>query len=228
MSVGRRLLVRLMLGTAILALHDLVAIGQTAPPSSTLRIYLARHGESEGNLAGIATGWTDVRLTARGREQARELAEVLRGTRLDGVYASTLARSRDTAEIVSSGGVRALDGLRERHWGRFAGRPASDPEFIRRRAAEGDTMDGGESPDMFYERVRATVDEIRRQHSSGAILIVGHGATNQQIIRSLLTLTPAQAATIVQANDEVYAIELVAGRPPLLWKLIRPRTLGEL
>jgi broad specificity phosphatase PhoE len=227
-NVGRRSIVRLMIGTAALGLPGARAIAQTNRPATTLRIYLARHGESEGNVAGIATGWNDVRLTARGREQARELAEVVRGIRLDGVYASTLARSRDTAEIVASGRVRALAGLRERNWGRFAGGPSNDPEFLRRRTIADDAMDGGESASMFYDRVRETINEIRREHPSGAVLIVGHGATNQQIIRSLLTLTGAQAGTIVQANDEVYAIDLIAGRQPLLWKLIRTRTLGEL
>lgn len=204
--------------------------GQSAATSTaTLRIYLARHGETEANVAGLTSGWVDAPLTARGREQARELAEILNGIPLDGVYSSTLSRSRDTAATVAgSRAVRAMAGLRERNWGRFSGGPANAPEYLRRRSLEGDTLDGGESRGAFYERVRESIAEIRRQHPVGNVLVVGHGATNQQILRSLLDLTAEQAEMIIQGNDELYALDFVEGRPPLLWKLIRPKNLGDL
>jgi broad specificity phosphatase PhoE len=204
--------------------------GQGAPTANaTLRIYLARHGESEANLAGVSTGWTDSPLTARGRQQARELAEILKGIPLDAVYSSTLSRSRETAETAAGGRrVQQLIGLRERNWGGFTGKPANDPEYLRRRAIEDDALDGGESRTMFYERVRDSVAEIRRQHPTGTVLVVAHAGTNQQILRSLLGLTADQAETIAQSNDEVYALDFLEGRPPLLWKLIRSRNLGDL
>lgn len=199
---------------------------QTTP---TLRVYIARHGESESNVAGTTTGFTDSPLTARGRDQARELADTLRGIRLDAVYASTLSRSLDTARMVAGGEVpTALDGLRERDWGRFTGMPSRDAEFLRRRDVSGDDLDGGESKEAFYERVRAAVEGIRQRHASGAILIVGHGASNAQILRALLDLTEEQARTINQANDEVYAVDIVGASRPFLWKLVRERNLGDL
>ncbi len=203
--------------------------GQGSTPPASLRIYLARHGESEANVAGVATGWSDAALTARGRQQARDLAEIIRGIPLDAVYSSTLSRSRDTA-VAAAGGrrVQALEGLKERNWGRFTARPTNDPEFVRRRNIEGDSLDGGETRDAFFQRVKASLVEIRRQHPTGAVLIVAHGATTQQILRALLDLSAEQAEVIVQANDELYALDFIAGRQPLLWKLIRSSTLGEL
>jgi broad specificity phosphatase PhoE len=223
---------RTLLAIATLALTVAAPLraGQAGETSAgTLRIYLARHGESESNLKGETTGWIDAALTRLGRQQARELADMLRDVKLDAVYSSTLSRSRDTA-LAAAGGVpvRQLPALRERNWGRFAGKPANDPEFLRRRLADDDSLDGGETRQAFFERVRDAVAQIRREHPAGTVLVVGHGATNQQVLRALLDLTAGQAATIEQGNDEIYALDFYAGRPPILWKVIRERTLGEL
>ncbi len=66
-----------------------------------------RHGESEGNAAGVFQGLLDFPLTDRGREQAR-----LRGKQLQslpccaypnkvGVFSSPMGRARETAELVA-------------------------------------------------------------------------------------------------------------------------------
>jgi probable phosphoglycerate mutase len=180
-------------------------------------------------VAGVATGWADVALTPRGRQQAQSLAEALRGIPVDAIYSSTLIRSRNTAEAVANGRpVVALAGLRERNWGVFTLKKNDDPEYLRRRTVPGDSLDGGESIEQFFDRVRTTVLDIQRQHASGAILIVGHQATNAQLLRTVFDLTREQAEMIDQANDEVYAIDVLPGRTPLLWKLIRTTTLNEL
>lgn len=202
-------------------------------PARTLTIYLARHGQTDWNVAGRSQGGTDTPLNATGRQQAAMLKERLAGVRLDAVYSSTLSRSRETAEIVrGETPLSSLAGLSERSFGRFEGRLSSDPvtgpEFLKRRWDPDDTLDGGESLNGFSARVQSAVDAIRTQHPSGAILVVGHGGTNQMILRSLLGLDFAQVRTISQDNDELYAIELQAGTGPRLWKLITARNLGDL
>ena len=61
-----------------------------AQGKATLRVYLARHGQTDGNLKGIAQGWTDTPLNDTGLQQAATLAERLRGVELDAIYSSTL------------------------------------------------------------------------------------------------------------------------------------------
>ncbi len=42
------------------------------------RLVLVRHGQSAWNLENLFTGWTDVDLTAQGREEARAAGRLLR------------------------------------------------------------------------------------------------------------------------------------------------------
>ena len=211
---------------------DHAALGQSA---GTLRIYLARHGETDWNAERRIQGRTDTALNSRGRQQAAKLAQRLKGVRLDAVYSSTLSRSLETAAIArGKAPSKSLAGLNERSHGKFEGKvvdgsdPMTEQEYRQRRRDPEDELDGGESLNQFYERVHSTFGAIRSQHSSGVILIVGHSLTNQMILRVLFGLTLQQATSIRQANDELYLIELDVGNPPRLWKMITEANLGDL
>ena len=238
----RRTISRILrrLALALLFFSFPLALGAEQPvagqPVTTLRIYLARHGETDWNREHRLQGDTDTDLNSTGRLQAAKLAEHLKGVHLDAVYSSTLRRSRETAETAHGEvPLKSLAGLNERRIGKFEGKildrridPATAQEYPKRSRDPDDELDGGESLNQFYERVRATIENIRSQHSSGAILIVAHAITNQMIIRALLGLTLEQAISIKQANNELYMIELDAGNPPRLWKMITAANLGDL
>src|SRR6478609_3419986 len=86
------------------------------------RILVARHGEAEyeTELCGDDGG----SLTALGRAQARELADLLSGERIARVWTSSLSRAVQTAEIVAASlGVDVVvrEGLREYGVGSLAG-----------------------------------------------------------------------------------------------------------
>ncbi len=94
-----------------------------------IKLVLMRHGESQWNLENRFTGWTDVDLTARGREEARAAGELLRseGYAFDIAYTSMLKRAIRTLWIA----LDALDQmylpvvhswrLNERHYGALQG-----------------------------------------------------------------------------------------------------------
>jgi broad specificity phosphatase PhoE len=206
-----------------------------AAPEDVLRIYLARHGQTEWNAAGRMQGSADIPLNERGRAQARELADRLAGIPLDAIYSSTLQRSAQTAEALRGRApIQALAGLNEQSVGAFTGMTQDERDRARREAFErrshdpDDTLDGGESARQHFARVDAAVKDIRARHPTGSVLIVGHGGTNVHVLRSLLGLTAEQADAVQQANDEVYLIELRPARPATLWKLIPPDRLKEL
>lgn len=87
-------------------------------------IYLARHGQTEANEAGIVQGQQNSELTALGVSQAEGLGNELAHIDFDAVYASDLVRARRTAEIAKlerSLIVATKEALRERNYGRFEG-----------------------------------------------------------------------------------------------------------
>jgi len=207
------------------------------PPTSEgiLRIYLARHGQTDWNAVRRLQGSTDIPLNERGREQARALAAKLARVPLDAIYASGLSRSLETARIVAQGReVRSLPELNEQSMGSFEGKqigeaaPVTAAEFERRRADPDDRLDGGESLNQHLARVEAALARLRAYHPSGNILIIGHGGTNVLLLRALLGLSASQTREIQQDNSELYLIEIVPGRPALLWKEVPPDRLGEL
>jgi probable phosphoglycerate mutase len=54
-------------------------------PNMDSRLYLIRHGETAWSLSGQHTGRTDIPLTKKGEQDARELAERLQPVRFSRV-----------------------------------------------------------------------------------------------------------------------------------------------
>jgi broad specificity phosphatase PhoE len=219
----------------VIALLLLAAPRATVAPAAqqqdgSLRLYIARHGETEWNVQHKLQGWTDIPLDETGRTQAAALAESLKGVHIDAIYSSTLSRSRDTARTVAGTAltVKSLDGLRERNYGHFQGGSDADPQYVKRMSVWDDRLDDGESLNQLLARTRDSLVQIRREHPAGNVLIVAHRITNQMLLRALLDLTPDQTVKITQDNDEVYLVEIDPGAKPRLWKLIREKNLGDL
>lgn len=93
------------------------------------KLVLLRHGESIWNLENRFTGWTDVDLSPKGIEEAREAARLLRegGYTFDVAYTSLLKRAIRTLWIVMDGmdlmwiPVHRSWRLNERHYGALQG-----------------------------------------------------------------------------------------------------------
>lgn len=93
------------------------------------KIVLLRHGESIWNQENRFTGWTDVDLSEKGKQEARSAGELLQqqGYEFDAVYTSVLKRCIRTTWIV----LDAMDRmwipvvkdwrLNERHYGSLQG-----------------------------------------------------------------------------------------------------------
>lgn len=93
------------------------------------KLVLLRHGESDWNKENRFTGWTDVDLSVKGREEAREAGVVLRaeGYIFDQAYTSVLKRAIRTLWIVLDEmdlmwiPVERSWRLNERHYGALQG-----------------------------------------------------------------------------------------------------------
>jgi 2,3-bisphosphoglycerate-dependent phosphoglycerate mutase len=91
------------------------------------KLILIRHGQSQWNLENRFTGWVDVSLTEKGREEARNAGEKIKSIKIDVAYTSVLYRAIETL-------IRALESaeqlhvptfftptLNERHYGALQG-----------------------------------------------------------------------------------------------------------
>ncbi len=70
-----------------------------AAPEGLLQLYFIRHGQTEWSLSGQHTGRTDIPLTARGEEEARQLGPRLRAITFSRILTSPLLRARRTCEL---------------------------------------------------------------------------------------------------------------------------------
>lgn len=140
-------------------------------------LYLARHGETVDNVNKIMQGQTQGQLNENGINQARQLAEELKGKHFDAFVASDLKRSVDTCRIVAEphhAEVRTTPLLRERDWGSFTGRYIPDLK-------DEVWTDDIEPLDALKERSRKFLEFIRREYPGKTVLAVGHGITNKAI-----------------------------------------------
>ncbi len=159
---------------------------------------LLRHGESEGNAAGVIQGQSDHPLTDKGRQQAQALADrwKAQGIGFDWVIASPLRRARETAEIVAAtlGMPVMLDPTwLERGFGAGEG---LNPDDIRQQNPEVDfyhpyqaVAEGGESSVEVYQRALNGLMGIMHR-PAGRYLIVSHGAMLNMMNFAMIGIAP--------------------------------------
>jgi len=147
-------------------------------------ILIARHGETDWNRERRFQGHADPPLNELGRQQAHELAEALAGSDIAAVYASPLARARETAEIVAAAlelPVETRAALREVDVGSWQGLTRDEveerfPEGFRRWLDNFDHgWEDGESYDELGQRVVADLLRLAARHPGERILVVTHG-----------------------------------------------------
>lgn len=152
-----------------------------------MRIFIARHGQSEFNRMHKVCGLLDPDLSDLGRKQADELAERLhkeqQANQIKAILVSPLKRARQTAEPIEQKlGIKAVvvPELHERDFGIFDGVDISDPELSVMRDEPFVRLPGGESPADVARRVYDLLDKIRADYSYN-VLLVCHGALSRII-----------------------------------------------
>jgi len=179
-----------------------------------VRLYVVRHGESRGNLAGTLQGSrVDEPLSPRGVKQAEALSARLAPEPIDAVFASPMVRARQTAEILNAphrAPVAIDPDLVELDWGVWCGQLLTeglerDVASLRARWRAGElevSPGGGESPvaagrraARFLERLRGT----RKDH----VLVVAHGRFNRILMATLLGRPLSRMDEIRQRNGSL-------------------------
>jgi broad specificity phosphatase PhoE len=137
------------------------------------------HSITNGNEAGLATGWLDGRLSERGKVLATALGRRRHNDGIAAVFTSDLGRAVETVELAFGGsGVPVyLDArLREVDYGAWNGMPVSRLEVERARRISR-PFPGGQSYQQVVDRVAGFLEELARDWDGARVLLVGHTAT---------------------------------------------------
>jgi len=167
-----------------------------------LQVYLVRHGETQWNAERRIQGQSDSPLTAKGEQQAMQVATRAKELGITHIISSDLGRTRRTAEIIAQacGCDILLDPrLRELNMGVLETRNidslTEEEENWRRQLVNG-TVDGripeGESMQELSDRVNAALESCRELPQGSRPLLVSHGIALGCLVSTILGL-PAWA-----------------------------------
>ena len=155
-----------------------------APAGEKRNIMLVRHGATEMNNDDVSVdrlrGWTDVPLSAQGREEAQRLGQKLKANPPSTILTSDLERAADTAKVISqaTGAPIAEETQDFRPWnvGDLAGKKSSEGIPVLANYAEhkpGEAVPGGEAFNDFKKRFFTGLLDAIDNHE-GTIAIVSH------------------------------------------------------
>ena len=181
-------------------------------------LVLLRHGESQWNLENRFTGWVDVPLTEKGRDEAHAAGRKLREFTFDRAYTSLLQRANDTLAIVLEEIGRTDlvpirdEALNERHYGDLQGlnkadtaaRYGAEQVHIWRRSFD-IAPPGGESlKDTAARTLPYFETNVRADLQAGLnVLVAAHGNSLRAIVMHLEKLS----------REQVLELNLATGVP---------------
>lgn len=151
---------------------------------------LIRHGQTDWNLERRIQGSTDIPLNDTGREDARTAAALLAGGTHHRIFASPLARAKETAQIIANElGLQSPEstyGMREREFGDGEGMLVE--EYLAAYSDWHGLPRGAESMEQVRDRAVDALHKIasaarrRSAPTAESVIVVTHGG----VIRSLL------------------------------------------
>ena len=149
-----------------------------------MMLYVVRHGETVWNVDHRVQGQTDVPLTDNGREQAKELRELVSDLNIDVVISSPLIRARETAEIIVDKKlpVNTDDRIIERDWGFNEGEVVDLVDtvdcwdfYLNTKGLEHEKVQD------LMKRVSEFLEDIKVRYSDKNVLVVAHSAVLRAI-----------------------------------------------
>lgn len=189
------------------------------------KIYLIRHGETEGADTRRYKGHIDVPLSENGIEQVKRLSEFISAKAgahcnvpLHAVYCSGLSRAVRSAEIIAGPfGLKPIivEELKERNFGAWEGMSfdeieKKDPEAFSAWAANPLAFSPlkGESTLDVKDRALKAFNAIVERHNGENIAVVSHGGINRVILCELMGMPLENIFRIEQDFAALNVIEL--------------------
>ena len=185
-------------------------------------LLLARHGQTEWNLARRRQGQLDSPLTAAGRSNAQILAHALAGLGVDMIATSPLGRAHETARIFAAilgADVFVIPELAELHHEAMAG--LTDDEISERHPDAWSSRAADKYRWRFPDGESYADAEARADRALSRIggleaalpLVVSHEMIGRVLRRHLLALDVEDALALSHPQDVAFLIEQGRERP---------------
>ncbi|MBR2043191.1 MAG: histidine phosphatase family protein [Clostridia bacterium] len=151
----------------------------------TYKLYLIRHGATDGNARGEYIGVTDLALSLSGAAALANLKEKIDYPQVEKVYTSPLLRCRQTANILYPDiPAENVNDLMEYDFGEFEGKTAlqleSNPDFYKWTSGQIASPPGGEDSTEFAKRIcvgfHSVVEDMMANGIYKAAVIMHGGA----------------------------------------------------
>jgi broad specificity phosphatase PhoE len=173
------------------------------PDDGAVRLVLVRHGRTPSNVRhALDTGLPGPGLDELGHEQARAVAGLLGAWPVRALHASRATRAQETAAPIGAAlglDVQLLPGAHEVYVGELDCRADDEAREVFDGIFEawwdGDVtrpMPGGESVQDVWDRFLPDVAAVLEQVTSGAVVVVSHGAAIRLLTLALLDGEDAQ------------------------------------
>ncbi len=184
-----------------------------------VRLYLVRHGEVDANVDLRYLGRRDDPLNAVGREQASRLAAAFAELHIDGIFASPLRRTSDTAQAIAAASALTVtpdDRLVELDFGDWEGLtrqqvldsgPAVRTLLEKWEEDPGNPVPGGESLRDVQRRVVALAWELFTARPGAALALVTHMGPIKALLAATLGMGFAAARRMVLDPATVTVID---------------------
>ena len=182
-----------------------------------LRLLAIRHGATAYTQERRYAGSTDVPLSPQGRRQCAALAQALGARHVAAVYASPLARARESAApIAVAQGLEVTieSDFREMSFGDWEGltrdeveRRFADDYKIWRTEPERFVRPGGETLSAVSDRVMRGIGELQATHPGETVILVSHAVVTRLIVLAALGLGPERLWTVDTSLAGISEIE---------------------
>lgn len=166
-------------------------------------LLVIRHGEADNNVLGIISSDPKFphHLTEKGKNQIKNVAEKLKGKKIDLIYVSPFIRTQETAKIVAdilkidSTKVIIDDRIHEVYGGELDGKTDAEyQKFFDSRLEKFEKRPvGGENYTEIKNRMTEFVYEINSKYQGKNILIISHNTPVWLMFSGILGLNPEQA-----------------------------------
>jgi broad specificity phosphatase PhoE len=188
-----------------------------APPRTSQRLWLVRHGETEWSASGQHTSRTDLPLTEQGRRRAADVGRLLQGHSFSLVLTSPRLRAVDTCRLAGYGDAAQIEpNLREWDYGEYEGRTSAEilaerPDWSLWR----DGFPGGES--LLDVAARAQTVIQRALSAPGDALLFAHGHILRVLVCCWLDLPPESGRLLALGTAGVTTLGYEHENRVVLW-----------